>query len=82
MLYINHTDRDITPLINQMRHEIPVLDEYEGNFTDLLAIAPHMAVVNINDFNKRQINLTLTYNDTMQHSIPIFMNILSNAYYR
>ncbi|CAD6242712.1 GSCOCT00009542001.2-RA-CDS [Cotesia congregata] len=82
ILYTNHTDRDLSPLINQMRHDVPFLDEYDGNLTDLLAIAPHMAVVNINDFNRRQINLTLTYNDTMQHSIPIFMNILSNSYYR
>ncbi|XP_034945670.1 ATP-binding cassette sub-family A member 5-like [Chelonus insularis] len=81
-LYTNSSDYDISPLISEIKRDVKVLEEYDGNFTDLLSIAPHMGVINIRDFKKQKVTLTLTYNDTMQHSLPIFMNILSNAHYR
>ncbi|XP_024942835.1 ATP-binding cassette sub-family A member 5 [Cephus cinctus] len=82
ILYTNNTDSDISPLINHIRKDVKLLEEYDGNFDDLLAIAPHMAVINISDLNLLKMKFTLTYNDTMQHSLPILMNILSNAFYR
>ena len=82
ILYTNNTDRDISPLIDQINRNVKHVEEYDGGFTDLLHVAPHMAALNINDYNLLHMNLAVMYNDTMQHSLPILMNILSNAYYR
>ncbi|XP_015126948.1 ATP-binding cassette sub-family A member 5 [Diachasma alloeum] len=82
ILYTNRTERDILPMMHQINQSVFALREYDGNYTDLLTIAPYMAVLNIDDYDKRRMNLTITYNDTMQHSLPIVMNIISNAYYR
>ncbi|XP_012287761.1 ATP-binding cassette sub-family A member 5 isoform X2 [Orussus abietinus] len=82
ILYVNNTDRDISPLINYVSTDVKHLDEYDGNFTNLLHVAPHMASININEYNPLRMNLTIMYNDTMQHSLPILINILSNAYHR
>ncbi|KAK0172353.1 hypothetical protein PV328_005684 [Microctonus aethiopoides] len=82
ILYTNRTDHDVSPLIKEIGRNVPLIGEYDGNFTDLLSLAPQMGVLNIHDYTNRRINLTLTYNDTMQHALPIFMNILSNAYNR
>lgn len=82
ILYTNRSERDILPMIYQINQSVFSLRPYDGNQTDLLSITPHMAVINIDDYDKRRMNVTITYNDTMQHSLPILMNILSNAYYR
>lgn len=82
ILYINNTDRDITELMDGIAQNAKHIEEYDGNFANLLNIAPHVAAFNINDYNLPRFNLTVIYNDTMQHSLPILMNILSNTYYR
>lgn len=82
ILYMNNTDRDITELMDSVAQDAKHIEEYDGNFANLLNIAPHIATFNINDYNLPHINLTVIYNDTMQHSLPILMNILSNTYYR
>lgn len=82
ILYINNTDHDITELMNGIAQDVKHIEEYDGNFANLLNIAPHIAVFDISDYNLPRINLTVIYNDTMQHSLPILMNIISNTYYR
>ncbi|EGI60698.1 ABC transporter A family member 4 [Acromyrmex echinatior] len=82
ILYLNNTDHDITKLIDSIAQDTKLIEEYDGNFANLMNIAPHIAAFNINDYNLPRLNLTVTYNDTMQHSLPILINILSNAYYR
>ncbi|XP_025262176.1 ATP-binding cassette sub-family A member 5 isoform X1 [Camponotus floridanus] len=82
ILYINNTDRDITELMDGIGQNAKHIEEYDGNFANLLNIAPHVAAFNINDYNLPRFNLTVIYNDTMQHSLPILINILSNTYYR
>ncbi|XP_043274650.1 ABC transporter A family member 1-like isoform X2 [Venturia canescens] len=82
ILYTNSSDRDISPLVNHISKSVETLVEYDGNTSALLHMSPHMAAFNIDDYKRHRINLTLIYNDTMQHSLPIFMNILSNAYHR
>jgi len=79
---MNNTDHDITELIDIISENIKDIEEYDGDFVNLLNIAPHMAVFNIHDYSLPDFNLTVIYNDTMQHSLPILMNILSNTYYR
>ncbi|GAB1868912.1 ABC transporter domain-containing protein [Camponotus japonicus] len=82
ILYVNNTDRDITELMDGIGQNAKHIEEYDGNFANLLNIAPHVAAFNINDYNLPRFNLTVIYNDTMQHSLPILINILSNTYYR
>lgn len=79
----NATDEDLGQFLNQITalgaNEISL---YDGNFSMLLEIAPHMAALNINTYNFPDISVTAIYNDTMQHSLPIVMNFISNAIYR
>lgn len=82
ILYANNTDHDITDLIEGISQDVKYIEEYYGNFANLLKIAPHMAVFNINEYDQHKINLTIVYNDTTQHSLPILINLLSNTYYR
>ncbi|XP_017752415.1 PREDICTED: ATP-binding cassette sub-family A member 2-like [Eufriesea mexicana] len=82
LLYANNTDHDITDLIDGISQDVKYIEEYYGSFANLLQISPHIAVFNINEYNLPKIHLTVAYNDTMQHSLPILMNLLSNTYYR
>ncbi|XP_021921419.1 ATP-binding cassette sub-family A member 5-like [Zootermopsis nevadensis] len=58
------------------------VDLYNGNFSLLLDLAPHMAAFNVNVWEMPEISITTIYNDTAQHSLPIIINLLSNAFYR
>ncbi|EEB12939.1 predicted protein [Pediculus humanus corporis] len=58
------------------------IEKYNGNYSLLLEVKPHMAALNINVFEPPFFNITAIYNDTMQHSLPILMNLLNNALYR
>ncbi|XP_012225217.1 cholesterol transporter ABCA5-like isoform X2 [Linepithema humile] len=82
ILYMNNSDHDITDFMENIAHDVMKVEEYNGSFVNLLNVAPHFAALNISDYNLSRFNLTLVYNDTMQHSLPILMNILTNSYYR
>ncbi|KZC11898.1 ATP-binding cassette sub-family A member 5 [Dufourea novaeangliae] len=82
LLYTNHTDHDISDLIDGIAQDIRYIEEYNGDFANLSKVAPHMAVFSINKYSEGKIDLTVAYNDTMQHSLPILINSLSNTYYR
>ncbi|KAK9876012.1 hypothetical protein WA026_011128 [Henosepilachna vigintioctopunctata] len=58
------------------------IDEYNGNFSLLLEMKPHMAAVNINSFDYPDYSMTVIYNDTYQHGLPVVINFISNALYR
>lgn len=58
------------------------LNEYDGNFSGLLDIAPHTAAFNINKFDYPEYSITILYNDTEQHSLPVVINLISNSFYR
>ncbi|CAG2053674.1 unnamed protein product [Timema podura] len=61
---------------------VEAMDLYNGNFSLLLDMAPHMAAFNINTYEIPELAITTIYNDTAQHSLPIVLNILSNTFYR
>ncbi|XP_031848316.1 cholesterol transporter ABCA5 isoform X1 [Nomia melanderi] len=82
ILYANHTDHDITNLTDGISQDVKYIEEYTGNFANLLKIASHIAVFTVNEYSQPKIDLTVAYNDTMQHSLPILINLLSNTYYR
>ncbi|KAI4454722.1 atp-binding cassette transporter subfamily a abca [Holotrichia oblita] len=62
--------------------DVDNIDLYDGNFSMLLDMSPHMAALNINMFKEPEFNFTVIYNDTAQHSLPILINLINNALYR
>ncbi|XP_014224369.1 ATP-binding cassette sub-family A member 5-like isoform X2 [Trichogramma pretiosum] len=81
LMYINSSGRDISPVVNQVSNIVGRVAEYNGTFAELLKRAPHMAVLNFTDYNLSRMNFTVMYNDTMQHSLPIVLNVFTNAFY-
>lgn len=78
----NPDTADFQYIINQLNRSIELTDEYNGNFSQLLDIAPHMGAFVVNGLSWSSVAVTALYNDTTQHSLPIVMNLLSNALYR
>ncbi|GLH01026.1 Probable multidrug resistance-associated protein lethal(2)03659 [Gryllus bimaculatus] len=82
MLVHNGTGYNVDGLVSTLQAESPLpLMMYDGNFSRLLSLQPHMAAFNVNALHVPQVNVTLIYNDTMHHSLPIAINLFSNAYY-
>lgn len=73
---------DFEYFVNELNKSIDVTEEYDGNFSSLLDISPHMGAYNVNALSWSQVAATVLYNDTTQHSLPIVLNLLSNALYR
>lgn len=65
--------------INELNQTVEKLDKYNGNFSLLLNFAPNMGAFNINLQNLSNLTITVLYNDTTQHSLPILLNLLSNS---
>ena len=79
----NNIDKDdYGYIVDQLGRSIEVTSDYNGNFSNLLAIKPHMGAYSINKLMWSHVSVTALYNDTTQHSLPIVMNLLSNALYR
>lgn len=57
-------------------------ETYEGGFASLLNSTPHMAAINISSFIDSNITFMILYNDTTIHSLPVALNMISNAIYR
>lgn len=79
----NGTASDLDPFLSELvRLGVAGVDVYDGNFSKLLEIAPHMAALNVNTFTQPDYGITVIYNDTAQHSLPIVLNLISNTLYR
>lgn len=59
--------------------KVSEVDDFDGEFATLLNISAHMAAVNVTSISDRNITLTVLYNDTTQHSLPVVLNVISNA---
>lgn len=55
---------------------------YDGNYSELLNISPHIAAINFTSLTDSNISLIVLYNDTTQHSLPVILNMISNTFYR
>ncbi|KAG8236660.1 hypothetical protein J437_LFUL014508, partial [Ladona fulva] len=98
----NGTGRQLEAFISSIRAQIQgrALSPYDGNFSHLLSMWPHLGALDINTFDvtianissiiqdyidgqdSTSISMTAIYNDTLQHSLPILVNIINNAVYR
>lgn len=79
----NATDRNLDGFLEQLKDlGVTSMDEYDGNFSSLLRMTPHMGALNINYFKNHDYSFTVLYNDTQQHSLPIMVNLINNAIYR
>lgn len=79
----NRTEKNLDDFLeNLIRSGASDWEMYNGNFSLLLDMAPHMAALNINSFHLPNLSITTIYNDTAQHSLPIIINLINNALYR
>ncbi|XP_071532999.1 cholesterol transporter ABCA5-like [Panulirus ornatus] len=62
------------------------VNNYSGNYEDISSLGMHMSAFNVQSFlsteNVNLTNLTIAFNDTYMHSIPILVNLLNNALLR
>ncbi|XP_058834897.1 cholesterol transporter ABCA5-like [Topomyia yanbarensis] len=68
--------------IAELKQSSNVTEDYSGNFSLLLDMAPHMAAFNVNSISWSNVSITTLYNDTTQHSLPIILNLISNTLLR
>ncbi|XP_055532678.1 cholesterol transporter ABCA5-like [Wyeomyia smithii] len=68
--------------IEELKQSSNVTEDYSGNFSLLLEMAPHMAAFNVNTISWSNVSITTLYNDTTQHSLPIILNLISNTLLR
>uniref|UniRef100_A0A182UJ49 ABC transporter domain-containing protein n=1 Tax=Anopheles melas TaxID=34690 RepID=A0A182UJ49_9DIPT len=68
--------------LSELHRSANVTEDFSGNFSSLLEIAPHMAAFNVNVISWSNVSITTLYNDTTQHSLPIILNLISNTLLR
>lgn len=73
---------DFEYMVQMLNRSTDVSEEYDGNFSNLLDIAPHMGAFDVKMLSWSNVSVTALYNDTTQHSLPIVLNLFSNALYR
>lgn len=73
---------DFEYMVKMLNRSTDVSEEYDGNFSNLLDIAPHMGAFDVKMLSWSNVSVTALYNDTTQHSLPIVLNLFSNALYR
>lgn len=73
---------DYQAFVDELGRMTEIDDTFDGDFATLLNVTPHMAVLNFTSFTDSNITLTLLYNDTTQHSLPVVMNMIANALQR
>lgn len=73
---------DFGYMVKMLNRSTVVSEEYDGNFSNLLAIAPNLGAFDIKMLSWSNVSVTAFYNDTTQHSLPIVLNLFSNALYR
>lgn len=73
---------DFEYMVLTLNRSTDVSEEYDGNFSNLLDIAPHMGAFDVKMLSSSNVSVTALYNDTTLHSLPIVLNMFSNALYR
>ncbi|KAL7012162.1 hypothetical protein ACKWTF_014662 [Chironomus riparius] len=69
-------------IIDELRKLINIDESFTGSYALFLNFTPHMAAFNFTSATCSNMTLTVLYNDTAMHSLPVALNILSNAIYR
>lgn len=75
---VNSTKLPIS-FLTELNESIETIEQYNGNFSFLLNFAPNLGAFNLNFLSKTNYSITVLYNDTTQHSLPILLNLLSNT---
>lgn len=68
--------------VNELRKFADIDETFDGNFSSLLDIGPHMGALHVKSMSEASVQLAIYYNDTAQHSLPVLLNILSNTLYQ
>lgn len=69
-------------IIDELRKLISIDDTFTGDYAAFLNVSPHTAAYNFTSATCSNVTLTVLYNDTAMHSLPVALNILANAIYR
>ncbi|XP_033897219.1 cholesterol transporter ABCA5 isoform X1 [Acipenser ruthenus] len=80
LLLHNATDSSIDDFIRNVESQDIKVELQKGN--DFMASAPHSAAFNISGSNKQHCEYTAVFNSTTVHSLPMLLNVLSNALLR
>lgn len=67
--------------VNLMKYLNIPLDPIFGENSDLLKNKPHLGALKVTKCCD-DIDITILYNDTSMHSLPIILNAINNALYR
>ncbi|KAJ7318022.1 hypothetical protein JRQ81_004184 [Phrynocephalus forsythii] len=67
----------IDEIISSLRSQNILMETFNG--TDYVSVAPHSGALNVSRTDKGYI-FTPAFNQTMVHSLPVMMNIISNLY--
>ncbi|KAF4526763.1 hypothetical protein B566_EDAN015792 [Ephemera danica] len=82
----NASGSPLNALVSALEEQSASLSLYNGSFAFLLHLAPHLAAFNVSSCdvsaNTAELEVTIVYNDTAQHSLPVALNLVSNAFYR
>lgn len=75
---------DLNPFVNILSSfgAGPIETQYNGSFPGLLGMYPHMAAFNINVLTAEEFMVVAMYNDTFTHSLPVIVNLLTNALFK
>uniref|UniRef100_A0AAV2LBD5 ABC transporter domain-containing protein n=1 Tax=Knipowitschia caucasica TaxID=637954 RepID=A0AAV2LBD5_KNICA len=79
LLLQNSTDSDLSDLLHHLQSldlQVEMMKQ-----TDFMSAAPHSAAINVTGSNKG-FRFTLAFNSTTVHSLPMTVNVLSNALLR
>jgi ATP-binding cassette subfamily A (ABC1) protein 5 len=69
-------------VIEELRKSTNLDETFAGPYATFLNVTPHTAAFNFSSIACSNVTVTVLYNDTAMHSLPVALNILSNAIYR
>ncbi|XP_067403405.1 cholesterol transporter ABCA5 isoform X2 [Emydura macquarii macquarii] len=77
LLLQNSTGLNVDNLISSLRNQKILIEMF--NDSDYVSVAPHNAALNVSLSEKNYI-FTAVFNNTMVHSLPVLINIISNLF--
>lgn len=79
----NSSEHELTSIESTFKSMNMTVDIFSGNYSEILNLSVHMGALDVKRFpfttNPETADLTLLFNDTYAHSIPILVNLVNNA---
>ncbi|KAK7082388.1 ATP-binding cassette sub- A member 5, partial [Halocaridina rubra] len=86
-LFYNNTGHNLNSVEAIFQSSNISVDTYQGKYLEIFQLRPHVTSWSVNSFPHTNqfevsVNMTMGFNDTYIHSIPMLMNLLSNSLMR